>query len=65
VKIYLIDCKIGFKLIMYVFFKAVFMDLQNPQHDLLTETLIRLRGDEDRDVRYFADGNPSIGISAN
>lgn len=42
------------------------MDLQqNPQRDLLTETLTRLRGDEDRDVRYFADGNRSIGISAN
>jgi len=48
------------------FFIAVFMDLQqNPQRDLLTETLTRLRGDEDRDVRYFADGNRSIGISAN
>lgn len=40
------------------------MDLQNPQNSVLTETLMRLRRDEDRDVRYFAD-NRGFGISAN
>ncbi|XP_026807843.1 serine/threonine-protein phosphatase 4 regulatory subunit 1-like isoform X2 [Rhopalosiphum maidis] len=44
---------------------SVFMDLQNPQHNVLTETLTRLRRDEDRDVRYFADSNRGFGISAN
>ncbi|XP_050423816.1 serine/threonine-protein phosphatase 4 regulatory subunit 1-like isoform X2 [Adelges cooleyi] len=42
----------------------IFMDLQNPQHDILSETLIRLRRDEDRDVRYFADSSRTLGISA-
>lgn len=47
-------------------FLAIFMDLQNPQHNVLTETLTRLRRDEDRDVRYFADSNRGgFGISAN
>lgn len=41
------------------------MDLQNPQHNALTETLTRLKKDEDRDVRYFADCNRGFGISAN
>jgi len=41
------------------------MDLQNPQHGLLTETLTKLQGDEDRDVRYFADSYQGFGISAN
>lgn len=41
------------------------MDTQNPQFNLLAETLTSLQVDEDRDVRYFADGNRSFGISAN
>lgn len=48
-----------------VYFVAILMDVQNPQHDTLIETLTRLRRDEDRDVRYFADGNRGFGISAN
>lgn len=47
------------------YFLAIFMDLQNPQHNVLTETLTRLQRDEDRDVRYFADDNRGFGISAN
>lgn len=50
---------------MYFFFIAIFIDLQNPQHGVLTETLTRLQRDEDRDVRYFADGNRGFGISTN
>jgi len=52
-------------ILIYLFILAVFMDLQNPQHNVLTETLTRLRRDEDRDVRYFADSNRGFGISAN
>lgn len=45
---------------------AIFMDLQSPHHNVLTETLTRLRRDKDRDVRYFAaDDNRGFSISAN
>lgn len=43
---------------------AVLMGSQNPHFKILIETLSRLRRDEDRDVRYFADGNWGFGISA-
>jgi hypothetical protein len=44
----------------YCFFVLEFFcSTENPHHEVLTQVLKRLQGDNDRDVRYFASLCPS------